>query len=283
MTRRALVLSGGGPVGIAWETGIVAGLAEEGVRLGEADLIVGTSAGSVVGAQLAMGRDPLDMLESQLTSEETASVGAVRQQGRQGSPSLSGLIEIMTRAASEGWSMEKRLLEMGRFALSAETIDEEAFVAGFGSRLSGAGDWPDKDFVCAAIDAETGEFRVWDRTAGAPLARAVASSCAVPGIYPPVTINGRRYYDGGLRSAINADLAAGCETAVVITLYPPPEAELSALRSAGASAVEPVIPDEASARAIGVNVMDARLRFGAAENGRRQGRAEAPRLKSVWK
>lgn len=61
---RALVLGGGGPVGIAWESGLVAGLAEEGIDAGQADLIVGTSAGSAVGAQLAMGRTPQQMYAS---------------------------------------------------------------------------------------------------------------------------------------------------------------------------------------------------------------------------
>ena len=54
-----------------------------------------------------------------------------------------------------------------------------------------------------------GSLVQWQRSSGVPLPLAVASSCAVPWVYPPVTINGRRYMDGGARSATNADLAAG--------------------------------------------------------------------------
>src|SRR5256885_17260994 len=59
---RALVLGGGGPVGIGWEAGLLAGLADTGVVLGHADLVVGTSAGSVVGAQLTSGRTLADVV-----------------------------------------------------------------------------------------------------------------------------------------------------------------------------------------------------------------------------
>ncbi|MDB5445730.1 MAG: patatin, partial [Phenylobacterium sp.] len=55
MTTRALVLGGGGPVGVAWESGLIAGFAQAGVDLGRADFVLGTSAGSIVGAKLAMG------------------------------------------------------------------------------------------------------------------------------------------------------------------------------------------------------------------------------------
>src|SRR6266511_1931685 len=66
MTRRALVFGGGGITGIAWEWGILAGLAERGVKLTEADLVVGTSAGSVVGAQVACDQDVKVRYEAQL-------------------------------------------------------------------------------------------------------------------------------------------------------------------------------------------------------------------------
>ena len=52
---------------------------------------------------------------------------------------------------------------------------------------------------------------VFDAASDVRLLDAVGASCAVPGIWPPVTINGRRYIDGGIRSAANADLAAGCD------------------------------------------------------------------------
>src|SRR5690349_1771798 len=77
MTRRALVLGGGGITGIAWMWGILAGLAAEGCKLSDADLVVGTSAGSVVGASVATGLNVEERYQAQLvppTGEVAASL-----------------------------------------------------------------------------------------------------------------------------------------------------------------------------------------------------------------
>ena len=66
MATRALVLGGGGVAGIAWELGLLSGWAGEGVDVREADLVVGTSAGSVVGAQLRLDGDLQSLFERQL-------------------------------------------------------------------------------------------------------------------------------------------------------------------------------------------------------------------------
>lgn len=295
---RALVLGGGGPVGIAWETGLAAGLAEAGVALGEADLIIGTSAGSVVGAQLALGRDPQMMAEAQRaqgSANQRATANAT-----QGPPSLTALMELMARSAASGQSREEYFKEVGALALSAQTASEEEFLASFGRTLGEAG-WPQRRFTCTAIDALDGSFRAWDNDAGVPLARAVASSCAVPGIFPPITINGRRYYDGGLRSGTNADLARDAEFVLVIAVSggaAPADAdparaamaaatrerlegELRSLREGG-SAVELVTPDAAAVATFGPNLMDFTRREGALAAGLAQGRSEAARLRDRW-
>ena len=72
--------------------------------------------------------------------------------------------------------------------------------------------------MCTAVDAETGEFVTWSKDSGVPLVRAIASSCCVPGIFPPITINGRRYIDGGMKSATNAELAAGHDRVLVVSV-----------------------------------------------------------------
>src|SRR5262245_47992427 len=99
MTGRALVLSGGGPVGIAWESGIAAGLCEGGVDLRQADLIIGTSAGSVVGAQLALGREPQSMAAPHLAGSRSPQVARVTTERQGGAPDLSKLMDVMARAA----------------------------------------------------------------------------------------------------------------------------------------------------------------------------------------
>src|SRR5438045_1769616 len=79
---RALVLGGGGPVGIAWESGLLAGLAQAGVDLGKADFIMGTSAGSFVGARLALGAETAKLAEPIVADAESP----VRPMNRGGRP-----------------------------------------------------------------------------------------------------------------------------------------------------------------------------------------------------
>jgi len=293
MATRALVLGGGGPVGIAWESGLVAGLAEHGVLVGEADLIVGTSAGSVVGAELALGRAPAELVASQRGRSDS---GVRPASGTQPAPpDLTPLMELMQRAWSGDADPEALRREIGAFALRAQTASEDQFIAGFGHLKDvGPGQWPERRFVCTAVDTATGEFMTWDRDAGVALGRAVASSCSVPGIFPPITINGRRYMDGGMRSATNADLAKGYERVVLVAVTAGEgddpraqmarrrlEGEITALTSSG-SRVELITPDEGARRAFGLNLMDGTRRGPAADEGVRQGREEAARLKAFW-
>jgi NTE family protein len=296
--RRALVLGGGGPVGIAWETGLAAGLAEGGLDLREADLIIGTSAGSAVGAQLALGRDPATMaaaVKGQASAQPPAAAGGGGSPSP--APNLTELMRLMANAASADGAPEVARVELGKFALAAQTVSEESFIAGFGRTLSGAA-WPERPFACFAVDTADGTFVTWDNDSGVPLATAVASSCSVPGVYPPITINGRRYMDGGMRSGTNIDLVAGYEVvlAVIVRAAVPPgppnpmaeitrvrlEAEIEAVRRAGGS-VEVIVPDDEAIEAFGLNLMDGSRRGVAVEAGLRQGRAEAARLESFWK
>ena len=277
--RTALVLGGGGITGIAWEIGVLAGLADAGVDLTGADLVVGTSAGSVVGAQLTGGAD-LEVLFA-----------------RQLEPPTGEKVARMTRAAlarygwavlrSRGKDVEFRR-RVGALALAAEqaglTPTEQERLDVIGSRLVSR-EWPDRDLRITAVDAGTGEFRVLDRTSGIPLLQAVAASCAVPGVYPPVTIDGRRYVDGGMRSAANADLAEGYDRVVVLAPIPRgigPMASVDAQVTGMVARVAVVSPDEAGRRAIGRNVLDPAARAGSARAGRDQAAGVAAEVTEVW-
>ena len=283
MQTRALVLGGGGPVGIAWESGVLAGLAECGVDLSQADFICGTSAGSFVGARLALGHTPGSLAASYLTEEPSASSTP--------QPSLTKLVLKMMAGALGRRPPETLRAEMGAWALQAKTISEEAFLERFASVDA---PWPERDFVCTAVDTADGKFVLWNRESGIGLARAVASSCSVPSIYPPVTFRDRRYMDGGMRTATNADAAKGHSVVVVLALAlggvpafiakafnKRLEGELQTLRESG-SRVELITPDLDSKRAFGFNLMDARRRPAAAQAGLSQGRNEAARLRTIW-
>jgi NTE family protein len=188
--------------------------------------------------------------------------------------------------------------ELGALSLSAQTMSEEESLGTFGRRsAAGLEAWPERAFICTAIDTADGAFVAWDKESGVPLALAVASSCAVPGIFPPITINGRRYMDGGMGSSTNAELARGCEKVLVVSvtagmarpgreeiaarLRARFESELQELRDGG-SAVESILPDEESREAFGPNLLDGTRRRLAAEAGLRQGRLEAERLRGWW-
>ena len=291
---RALVLGGGGPVGIAWEAGLLAGLARGGVDLGAADFIVGTSAGSFVGSQLAMGRKAEDLAAAILA--EADHPRAPSGEPRRPPPDVTWLFAKMQEAREGRRAPKEVRAEIGALAMAAETVDEEAFIKSFGRSLSELPEdaWPTRGFACTAVDAQTGEFVLWDAAAKVGLARAVASSCSVPGIFPPITLNGRPYIDGGMRSATNADVAKGHDVIVVVALRmaggsnPVQEAtraqldaEMAVLRENGGRA-ELILPDEASTTAFGPNLMDARRRPDAARAGLAQGEAMAASLREVW-
>ncbi|WP_189950504.1 patatin-like phospholipase family protein [Streptomyces alanosinicus] len=266
----ALVLGGGGVGGIAWMTGLLAGLADAGQDVSGADLLVGTSAGSAVAAQLGSG------------------LGLEELYARQVDPALQAA-EIMAEMDLEKFAAEIGAVigsaasvaevrrEVGRVALGSRTVSEEARRAVIESRLPAHG-WPERALKVVAVDAESGEPVVFERASGVPLVDAVAASCAVPGVWPPVTIGERRYVDGGVRSIANVDLATGADRVLVIVPlgitepFPseqPLERTVGELRAQGAQVVV-IAPDEASATAIGDNPLDPATRIPAAEAGRTQ-------------
>ncbi len=296
-TERALVLGGGGPVGVAWELGIAAGLLASGVDLAQADLVVGTSAGSITGALLKGGDDVHDL---------AATVGDLFDRNASGSGAdqvpAEGLAKVMETmmgsAASEDLSEDELRAQIGAGALAATTISEDAFVDSIGAIFRGR-EWP-LGFACTAVDAVSGAFQIWDRTSEVQLERAIASSCSVPYIYPPITIGDRRYIDGGMRSPLNADLAAGHDKVIVVScmvMALPPmfddpriagyfEAQQRSLDdlAAGGAAVEVIAPDDEflNLSGYGMALMDFSKVRDAAEAGIRLGKREADRLRVHW-
>ena len=278
--RTALVLGGGGITGIAWEIGILAGLADAGVDLTGADLVVGTSAGSVVGAQVACGGELGAMFDRQL-QPPTAQRAA-----RMTRATLARFAWAMVRSRARDQEFRRRA---GALASAAEkaglTPTEEARLRVIGSLLVGQ-EWPERPLVVTAVDAESGEFRAFDRASGVPLLHAVAASCAVPGVYPPITVDGRRYIDGGMRSAANADLAEGYDRVVVLAPIPRgigPLAGVDAQVTGMVARVAVVSPDRASRTAIGKNVLDPEARAPSARAGRAQAGAVVEQIAEVWK
>jgi NTE family protein len=281
MTDRALVLGGGGVAGIAWTTGLLFGLSEQSVDLRDAELIVGTSAGAAVAAQLG---SPLSLAELFQRQVHPAL------QTREITPNTH-LLEQLEKALPMARALDRAesALHMGRLALEAPTVREEERRSVIAERLP-CHSWPDRLLQIVAVDTGTGETRIFDRFSETELIDAVSASCAVPGIWPPVTINGCRYMDGGARSSDNADLAKGYARIVIVSpmgsrsdevvSYPLNE-QIAILESAGA--VTYVIePDRGSREAIGINPLLPETRVPAAEAGRRQALAIASEIARFW-
>jgi NTE family protein len=287
------VLGGGGPVGVAWEAGLVAGLEEQGVRLADADLFVGTSAGSIIGSQLALGRPAKELVAAQIA---IADGDRAEQRPLQRAFDIGPLIQTFLKVYTSDAPLQELRAEIGAFALNADAMTEEEWLPTFG-RESNFASWPERSFICTAIDTADGALVTWTKDSGVPLGLAVASSCAVPGIVAPVTINGRRYMDGGMGSTTNAQLAKGYDKVLVVPVVVSRarpgfediaariakrfDDELQSLRDSG-SAVEVITPDEGSRAAFGPNLMDGTRRKPVVEAGLRQGRLEAERLREWW-
>lgn len=269
----ALVLGGGGVAGIAWLTGLLAGLADAGQDVSGADVIVGTSAGATVAAQLGSGL-PLEELYARQTEPGLQAAEIMVD------VDLATLGERIGGALRGATGIADMRRAAGRFALGAGTVAEEVRREVIESRLPSHA-WPGRALRIVAVEALTGEPYVFDGTSEVSLVDAVTASCAVPGVWPPATIDGRRYIDGGVRSAANADYAEGASRVLVLVplgstdLFPtevPLEQAVRDLRAGGAR-VAVVEPDEASLAAIGANPLDPSTRRPAAEAGRAQGRA----------
>ncbi|MEU8463836.1 patatin-like phospholipase family protein [Streptomyces sp. NPDC029003] len=274
----ALVLGGGGLTGIGWETGILYGLARAGVDLTGADLVVGTSAGSVVGAQLTSGLfTPQELYERQLgdaAGEAAARIGA-------------GTVARYALALARSRDAAGYRRRVGAMALAARTPDEAERRAVLEARLPSR-EWPERRLVVTAVDAHSGEAAAFDREGPAGLVEAVSASCAVPGVWPPVTVGGRRFIDGGVRSATNADLAAGYRRVVVLAplalgagKVPSPAAQAARLRADGARVLL-ITPSAEARRAFGRNVLDPARRDPAARAGLAQAAAHVTAAREVW-
>ncbi|WP_328849264.1 patatin-like phospholipase family protein [Micromonospora zamorensis] len=245
-TRPVWVLGGGGVTGIAWEVGVLAGLADEGVTVTPEAVLIGTSSGAVVGAQIASGTPLAELYERQ------------RQGVAHETSTALGLLDLLRLARAQLFARtpEQAARRLGRLALATPTPDPSRQRRTAEARLPDH-TWKDADLRIVVVDAESGNSRTITRHDGVSLVDAVAASCAMPLSSAPVTIDGHRYMDGGMRSTLNLDLAPA----------------LGETRR-----VELLLRDPASRRAQGTNVMDRSVVPALVAAAREQGRREASRV-----
>ena len=287
VSRRGLVLGGGGITGIAWETGLLAGLADAGVDLTGADRVVGTSAGSIVGAQITSGTSLDELYRRQLLSPRELGDGGVPVATigpRVALTFVGSLLQARGDVERFGRVLGRRAVKAaaaGRTPSIAERYDQVR------QRLTST-DWPTRDLVVTAVDVGTGALVAFGPEGDHPhvgLEDAVNASCSVPCVYPPIPIAGRTYVDGGVRSGSNADLAAGCDRVIALC---PMDRSVGPLHSAGRQLTDlgtdhlVITPDEASRAAIGRNVLDPAARPRSARAGYAQAAAYADQVRRLW-
>jgi NTE family protein len=191
MPRLGLLLGGGGSVGIAWENGVLAGLIDAiGFEPARSTVIVGTSAGASVGADMALGKDPHAALA--LDGDPTNPRRALPPPNLENG-AFAEIIALMLGPAAGKPETVARVAEL---AQGADTVlSEDQFVAMF-RKTVGTDEWPDVDFRPTTTICSSGKSKFWTAADGVPLSRAVASSCAIPGYFPTVSHAGESYMDG---------------------------------------------------------------------------------------
>lgn len=285
--RTALVLGGGGSAGNAWLLGVVAGLADAGVPVHRADLLVGTSAGATAAAQLC-GAEPTDLYAQVLETPIPPRARATTQ-GRPVADHLARTAALIA-ASSDPVDMRRRI---GADALELADADpglRDRWRAIVAARLP-VHEWPTRRLLVTAVDARTGAPVVLDRESGVDLVDAVAASTSGGAAY---RVGDRSYVDGGYRTnADNADLAEGCPHVVVLSPLggrsrTPAQwglhlaSQVERLRDTG-SEVTVGLPDDTALAAFGDNLMDPTTRPPAARAGYAQGRALADGLNApAW-
>jgi NTE family protein len=298
-----LVLGGGGILGEAWMSAVLAGLSDaSGFDPRECESFVGTSAGSIVSAALSAGVDPRARLgelpepppvPEDAPGDDGGALRRVLEAGMAaGGAAAAPLVALGLRTTQPGGALLRR-------AALARVPAGRRSLAPLGRELDRAGARWDGRLAVSAVEVESGRRVMFGRP-GAPEAsvgQAVEASCAIPGVFRPIVVDGRHYVDGGAWSPTNLDCAPVERGTRVLCLNPtgsmrPSRSspfgglgllsrsvaglEALALERRGAR-VTVVSPDAGSLAAIGPNLMDARPRSQVIAAGLAQGHALAGR------
>jgi NTE family protein len=213
-TRRGIAFGGGGEWFVAWTLSFLSAARRQGVDLGTADITVGTSAGSLVGAYLTSERLWRGTTEMDfLASHPTLLARMVKTST--GSTSQRRAVDLLAAAKSTDHST---IVEIGRAAMAsrnAPVVDYERSLR----LMLGHGGWPSPVHHVTTVDCYTGERVVLDHESGVPIATACAASSSLPGVNGPVWIGERLCMDGGIStSSTHADLLDGTERAVIFSM-----------------------------------------------------------------
>ncbi len=279
---RAIVISGGGLAGLAWGAAYLNGLTQAGVNLRDADLVVGTSAGSILGTEVLSN----DLGKFTFLLKLAARTRLFEFIRRDSNPKPTAAHARALFDDSDNGRSET-LIKIGHAALAAEAPHRYRLFAQIAAFV-GRGHWPSRVLRTTCYDTYTGERLVLSKESGVPLITALGASTAVPGLMSPVHVGERRCMDGGMASGLNSDLIAGAQKALVVGLVHDPrqgkwtspkdqwDYELGELTKAGTD-FEAVLPAEDLGDPMDATALPLGLRLGA-----EQARADSAALAKFW-
>ncbi|MFF0494577.1 patatin-like phospholipase family protein [Nocardia sp. NPDC003482] len=269
-SRTALVLGGGGPVGLSWLAGLAAALPGYGVHLGAAERLVGTSAGAIVAAVLANGGDLTQILTPPAPTAEPRPAQRVN-------------LDVLAPLREPGLDLAAARRKVAELAAREPLVDSPAEHVARMEKLVGATMWPARELIVTAVDTASGELRGFTAADGVSLPEAVAASTAVPGVFPSIPIGATHYMDGGIGSPINAHLAAGAELVVIIEPLAHLFGHLPSDGDLGGATAVSIVPDTMSIAAFGPDLFNPAALAPAYESGVRQAEQAATILSdSGW-
>lgn len=281
--RLGVSLGGGGVFFVAWQVAYLHELAGRGIDLAGADRVVGTSAGAVVAAVLEAGKIRRMHAELNVVARLPKLLGALAPASGLG-PSQIRAAELFRQAADAD---PATIRAIGHAALAAQASAPPVMARKL-SLILASRRWPSAALHITCVDTYSGERCIVTEAAGVGIARAVAASSAVPGLFAPQPIGDRRCMDGGVSgSGTHLDLLAGSRRVVVLALSDgrgvvhgmmtsapgSTEQELADLQASGSNVFYRV-PTSVDPRAL----MDPAAVPDAVEMGRRQGAADAGEL-----
>ncbi|AGZ26048.1 MULTISPECIES: patatin-like phospholipase family protein [Staphylococcus] len=265
--ERALVLGGGGITGIAWESGVLAALIENGMKISQIDKIFGTSAGAFVGAVLSNNQDMKSyyhyLNENKDPNEQTKLKKEVYEMWRQAYIQGGNNQESIGRLLGEMIDQVQPVISMKeRKKAIAKRLNDSKWTS---------------QLVITAINARTGQLETINQQIGMDLIDSVAASEAVPGLWPHVTMNGKDYIDGGMVSSTNACLAKDFKQILIIAPLTQKIGKLpnvfdDEITLSNTSDVYTITPDEFSKSIIGDNIYDASVIIEVGNAGYEQGK-----------
>lgn len=295
--ERAIAFGGGGEWFVAWCLAYIHTLKENGVDLSNADVTIGTSAGSATSALLTAGVAEQSFTQwSHIAEHPEVLADAVKVDAP--SPSRLRALSALSDATDTD---PETVREIGRAAMAAKNQPEDEYLASVTQLLGGMTKWPSPAFHTSAVDCFTGERLIVDQDSGVTLAEAVGASTSLPGTGGPIWLGDSVAMDGGVsKSSTHADILVGAKRVIIFTLMSLTAEQVATMPKGPFGLAEKTHPGNAQAEAMmienaggkalvvagnpppGTNFMDPHLLKDAMSKGAAQAIIDLPEVAALW-